>query len=60
MKEKNEKLLARYDPNVDDSFIHKQCAELKRLNLKAKQLIYDLHRFRGQPTGRLHGPKDLR
>jgi hypothetical protein len=60
MKERDEKIVAKYDPAVDDAYIHKQCAQIKKLNLRAKQLIYDLTVFRGVPPSRLHSPKDIR
>lgn len=59
-KERGEKILAKYDPTLDDAHIHKQCTELKKLNLKAKKLLLSLHSLRGMPLSRLHSAKDIR
>lgn len=59
MKEQDEKYYAKFDPGLDDAYIHRQCKQLKALNLKAKTLLLSLHSFRGMNPRHLHSAKNV-
>lgn len=59
MRERDEKYLARTDPNLDDSYLHKKCAELRSLNMKAHELLRLLNTYRGIPLSEMHSYEDF-
>lgn len=59
-KERDQKILAKYDPSVGVAYLHQACAKVRTLNMKAKTLIHDLTVFRSMPTSQLHPRNDMR